>query len=76
MYIPQLSSTHTADDLLNLEAEMANYLQHGDIALIGDFNARTGEEADYIENENNSIQMLQDMLPKDYDQDSPIKRNN
>ena len=76
VYIPPLNSTHTADDLLNLEAEIANYSKYGDIALIGDFNARTGEQADYIENENNSIQFLQDMLPQDYDLDSPIKRNN
>ncbi|XP_071137071.1 uncharacterized protein [Mytilus edulis] len=76
VYIPPLNSTHTADDLLNLEAEIANYSKYGDIALIGDFNARTGEQADYIENENNSSQFLQDMLPQDYDLDSPIKRNN
>ncbi|CAC5388661.1 unnamed protein product [Mytilus coruscus] len=51
---------------------------NGQIVLIGDLNARTGQRADYIVNDSDHINNFDgfDLLPENYITDSEIKRNN
>lgn len=75
VYIPPQNSVHSNDDLLDLESEVTKFSVNGDIALIGDFNARTGSNTDYIVNDTDNINIFQDILPIDYDVDNCINRN-
>ena len=43
--------------------------------MIGDFNARTGNSADFIVNDSDNINIFQDFLPLDYDTDNCTLRN-
>lgn len=55
VYIPPRNSTYSKnidyDPYHELENEIINYTVQGDIMLVGDFNARTGTELDFITND-------------------------
>ncbi|CAC5420357.1 unnamed protein product [Mytilus coruscus] len=55
-----------------------HFVRNGQIVLIGDLNARTGQRADYIVNDSDHINNFDgfDLLPENYITDSEIKRNN
>ena len=73
LYNPPAYSSYTKslqEDLFELiENDLANYTNKGNILLMGDFNARTGNETDFIQNDysNNKISIF-----NDYDPDSNI----
>ncbi|CAG2198042.1 unnamed protein product [Mytilus edulis] len=78
LYIPPFSSSHYDNDLDFLENEISTFSMNGQIVLIGDLNARTGQRADFIVNESDHINNFDgfDLLLKNYITDSEINRNN
>ncbi|CAC5415300.1 unnamed protein product [Mytilus coruscus] len=59
VYIPPYNSTHLDDDFQNLENEIVKFAVKGEIALIGDFNAR----GDWVEPENKThIEEIENFL--------------
>ena len=76
VYIPPQNSAHANDDFIHLETEITKLSNLGDIALLGDFNARTGKDPDFIMGETIETPSLDDMLPSNYDIDDYIPRNN
>ncbi|CAG2202169.1 RAB1A [Mytilus edulis] len=78
LYIPPFSSSHYDNDLDFLENEISTFSMNGQIVLIGDLNARTGQRADFIVNDSDHINNFDgfDLLPENYITDSEINRNN
>ena len=76
VYIPPHNSVHGDDDFINLEAEISKFGTLGNISLIGDFNARIGTAPDFNMGELNDSNILEDILPSDYENDTYLKRNN
>ncbi|CAG2245087.1 unnamed protein product [Mytilus edulis] len=66
------------NDLDFLENEISTFSMNGQIVLIGDLNARTGQRADFIVNDSDHINNFDgfDLLPENYITDSEINRNN
>ena len=77
IYIPPITSKHYDNDIFYLENEINNFSNKGSILLIGDFNARTGCNLDFIENDSTEINKFttQNLLPEYYDTDFVKKRN-
>ena len=75
MYAPPYNSTHANDDLSDIEAEVSKLSNFGEIALIGDFNARIGASPDYVIEESSETKIFQDILPTDYVNDKFLPRN-
>ncbi|CAG2231450.1 unnamed protein product [Mytilus edulis] len=78
LYIPPFSSSHYDNDLDFLENEISTFSMNGQIVLIGDLNARTGQRADFIVNDSDHINNFDgfDLLPENYITDSEININN
>lgn len=77
VYILPYNPVHSdADYILNLENEIAKLSMKGDIALIGDFNTRTSTIADFVLNDSDDTDLIQEMLPPNYDDDLFIQRYN
>ena len=86
VYIPPLDSSSTISSFENNDAfnliqeEISHFKQKGSIALCGDFNARTGQIADYtITNGNDAIDIIsfdtEDSLPKYQRYSDDLKSN-
>ena len=75
-YIPPFNSPFYDDDFIKLENEIIQLSDKGDIALIGDLNARTANRLDFIDNERHIHDALLDILPTCYLHDSNIERRN
>ena len=77
MYIPPVTSSHNENDFLILENEIFDFSCKGKIVLLGDFNSRTGEKTDYIENDSMDLNRLdnENLLPEDYQIDYCSHRN-
>ena len=73
IYISPEQSSHTLREnpefYAKLECDVAHFTSKGKVALMGDMNARTGEELDFIADDQN-IGYLP--LPSDYVPDKPI----
>lgn len=54
-----------------LESDLAFFSQKGKVLLTGDFNARTGEELDYIANDNDNFHLP---MPADYVPDRSLRK--
>lgn len=74
-YVPPVSSTYFDDDFTKIENEISFLYDQGNIILIGDLNARISDRADFIENETDSRDNLQNILPDKYNEDRHIHRN-
>ncbi|CAG2189272.1 unnamed protein product [Mytilus edulis] len=63
---------------MRTENEISSFSMNGQIVLIGDLNARTGQRADFIVNDSDHINNFDgfDLLPENYITDSEINRNN
>ena len=76
VYIPPVSSTHF-DDIVKLYNEISIFANKGIILLVGDFNCRTGHNADYIINDSTDLNDCKTLLPHNYSIDEiPKRRNN
>ena len=78
VYIPPMTSTHYDNDILSLENEISIFSNKGKVLLLGDFNARTGNSSDFIENDSTELNNFdfQNILPENYIIDNHINRNN
>ncbi|XP_071153363.1 putative leucine-rich repeat-containing protein DDB_G0290503 [Mytilus edulis] len=63
---------------MRTENEISTFSMNGQIVLIGDLNARTGQRADFIVNDSDHINNFDgfDLLPENYITDSEININN
>ncbi|CAC5392778.1 unnamed protein product [Mytilus coruscus] len=75
LIIQLLTNTISNDDFQNLENEIVKFSVKGEIALIGDFNARVSDHTDFINQESYDSPVLQDILPPNYDDDIFVERN-
>ena len=78
VYVPPISSTHFENDFVSLENEMCSFAKLGKIILMGDFNARTGQSPDFIDEDSSQINNFDasNLLPANYEVDSEINRTN
>ena len=74
-YIPPVNSPYYDDDFSKLEVEISQLSDKGNILIMGDLNARIADKLDFIENENDIHDRLQDLLPDEYTHDFNINRN-
>ena len=76
IYIPPITSNHYDNDFINLEREINNFSNKGKIILLGDFNSRTGNSPDYIQNDSKDINNFtnSNLLPDNYQIDKCFKR--
>ena len=56
----------------NLNKDISEYSNHGKIILSGDFNCRTGEQADHINNDTLFSRADNNILPETYTCDKEI----
>lgn len=74
IYISPEYSSHTVREnpqyFEKLESDIAYFSSRGKVSILGDFNARTGQEPDYIVNDADGIEHIP--LPSDYIPDRPL----
>lgn len=77
IYLPPISSNHYDDDMLNLENEINHFNNKGEVLLLGDFNARTACDIDFIEKDSIDLNQFtnDNILPENYPIDFTYKRN-
>ena len=78
VYVPPVTSNYFENDLNLLENEISSFSNSGKVILMGDFNARTGQNPDFIMRDNSKINNFDasHLLPEYYEVDSEIGRNN
>ena len=78
VYIPPVNSNHYNDDYILLEREISHFSNRGKIILLGDFNSRTGNSLDFIQNDDTKLNDFtnKDLLPDFYSIDNCNKRIN
>ena len=73
---PYYPNSNNEELFENLKHDIAKYSEKGKIFLSGDFNSRTSDSPDYIENDSSFIHTDNNILPDNYTCDKQIKRKN
>ena len=75
-YIPPVSYGYYDEDFSKLESEITKVMSKNNrnILIMGDMNARISNQADFIINENNIHEPLDNLLPDNYNTDYNINR--
>ena len=77
LYIkPQNPNVDSGEMFDNLNKDITEYPNHGKIILLGDFNCRTGEQADHIINDTLFNRADNNILPETHTCDKEIVRKN
>ena len=72
--MPPVTSPYYEEDFLKLENEVLNISNLGDILIVGDLNARIADTPDFIYNENESQNSIDNILPDNYSVDVNLHR--